>query len=89
MTIADLLTLVTGIALATEHHPDPAADATRLLDLTVAGSAREWIGERRWLVVTAEPQLPPPRRARIGGPASTSRSGSQLPRRTRPAALTV
>jgi AcrR family transcriptional regulator len=37
VTIADLLTLVTGIALATEHHPDPAAEADRLLALTVAG----------------------------------------------------
>ncbi|MGW0594101.1 hypothetical protein [Streptosporangium sp. NPDC002607] len=26
-----------GIALATEHHPDPAAEAGRLLGLTVAG----------------------------------------------------
>ncbi|MEU8266333.1 TetR/AcrR family transcriptional regulator [Sphaerisporangium sp. NPDC049002] len=37
VTIADLLTLITGIALATEQHPDPAAEAGRLLDLTVAG----------------------------------------------------
>ncbi|WP_217189398.1 TetR/AcrR family transcriptional regulator [Streptomyces buecherae] len=37
VTAADLLTLVTGIALATEHHPDPAAEARRLLDLVVAG----------------------------------------------------
>ncbi|MCK1816674.1 TetR/AcrR family transcriptional regulator [Streptomyces sp. XM4011] len=37
LTIADLLTLVTGIALATEHHRDPAAEADRLLALTVAG----------------------------------------------------
>ncbi|MFC4894673.1 TetR/AcrR family transcriptional regulator [Streptosporangium amethystogenes subsp. fukuiense] len=37
VTIADLLTLVTGIALATEHHPDPAAEADRLLGLTVVG----------------------------------------------------
>ncbi|ATE58168.1 TetR/AcrR family transcriptional regulator [Actinosynnema pretiosum] len=36
-TSADLLDLVTGIALATEHHPDPAASAARLLDLAVAG----------------------------------------------------
>ena len=35
VTIADLLTLITGIALATEHHPDPAAEANRLLDLAV------------------------------------------------------
>ncbi|RQX12398.1 TetR family transcriptional regulator [Micromonospora ureilytica] len=37
LTITDLLALITGIALATEHHADPAAAATRLLDLAVAG----------------------------------------------------
>ncbi|WP_406143389.1 TetR/AcrR family transcriptional regulator [Streptomyces sp. NBC_01012] len=37
VTITDLITLVTGIALATEHHPDPAAEADRLLALTVRG----------------------------------------------------
>lgn len=37
VTVADLVTLVTGIALATEHHPDPTAEAHRLLGLTVAG----------------------------------------------------
>ncbi|MDH2424866.1 TetR/AcrR family transcriptional regulator [Sphaerisporangium sp. TRM90804] len=37
VTITDLLNLITGIALATEHHPDPAAEANRLLTLTVAG----------------------------------------------------
>ncbi|MEV6424568.1 helix-turn-helix domain-containing protein [Streptomyces sp. NPDC051662] len=37
VTVADLITLVTGIALATEHHPDPAVEAHRLLGLTVAG----------------------------------------------------
>jgi AcrR family transcriptional regulator len=37
VTVADILTLVTGIALATENHPDPAAEADRLLALTVAG----------------------------------------------------
>ncbi|MER8070543.1 helix-turn-helix domain-containing protein [Streptomyces sp. NPDC094034] len=37
VTVADLVTLVTGIALATEHHPDPATEAHRLLGLTVAG----------------------------------------------------
>ena len=35
--VTDLLTLITGIALATEHHPDPAAEASRLLELTIAG----------------------------------------------------
>lgn len=37
VTAADLVTLVTGIALATEHHNDPAAEGRRLLDLTVRG----------------------------------------------------
>ncbi|MFB6786330.1 TetR/AcrR family transcriptional regulator [Streptomyces olivaceus] len=37
VTAADLVTLVTGIALATEHHSDPAAEGRRLLDLTVRG----------------------------------------------------
>lgn len=37
VTTADLIALVTGIALATERHPDPAAEANRLLALTVRG----------------------------------------------------
>ncbi|MET7424291.1 TetR/AcrR family transcriptional regulator [Dactylosporangium sp. NPDC005555] len=37
VTVTDVLTLITGIALATEHHPHPAAEATRLLGLTLAG----------------------------------------------------
>ncbi|GAA0970221.1 helix-turn-helix domain-containing protein [Actinocorallia libanotica] len=37
VTIADLITMVVGIALATEHHPDPAAQADRLFRLAVAG----------------------------------------------------
>ncbi|GAA2728493.1 TetR/AcrR family transcriptional regulator [Actinocorallia aurantiaca] len=37
MTIEDLITLVTGIVLATEHHPDPGTEAERLLGLAVAG----------------------------------------------------
>ncbi|MFE2596630.1 TetR/AcrR family transcriptional regulator [Streptomyces sp. NPDC059396] len=37
VTVADLITLVTGIALATEHHPDPTAEAHRLLGLAVLG----------------------------------------------------
>jgi len=37
VTITDLLTLVTGIALATENHPDPAVEAKRLLGLVIAG----------------------------------------------------
>lgn len=37
VTVADLLTLIAGIALATEHHTDPAAEADRLLGLTMTG----------------------------------------------------
>ncbi|MFF5076170.1 TetR/AcrR family transcriptional regulator [Actinoplanes sp. NPDC000266] len=44
VTISDLLTLVTGIALATEHHPDPATEATRLLDLTITGVSPATVG---------------------------------------------
>ena len=36
-TVADLITLIVGIALATEHLPDPAARADRLFRLAVAG----------------------------------------------------
>jgi AcrR family transcriptional regulator len=37
VTTADLVALVTGIALATEHHADPSGQANRLLALSVAG----------------------------------------------------
>ncbi len=37
VTIADLITLIVGIVLATEHHPDPSAAAHRLFRLAVAG----------------------------------------------------
>lgn len=37
VTIADLITLVVGIVLATEHYPDAADRANRLLGLAVAG----------------------------------------------------
>lgn len=37
VAITDLITLIVGIVLATEHHPDPAAAADRLFRLTVAG----------------------------------------------------
>lgn len=36
-TIEDLIALVTGIVLATEHHRDPAGEARRLLALAVKG----------------------------------------------------
>ncbi|PWR16854.1 TetR family transcriptional regulator [Micromonospora sicca] len=45
VTSADLLALVTGIVLATEHHRDPAAEADRLLALAVRGispNGRPW-----------------------------------------------
>ncbi|WP_131738976.1 TetR/AcrR family transcriptional regulator [Actinomadura roseirufa] len=37
VTVQDLITLIVGIVLATEHHPDPAAEAARLFRLAVAG----------------------------------------------------
>ena len=37
VTITVLITLIVGIVLATEHHPDPAAAADRLFGLAVAG----------------------------------------------------
>ncbi|WP_020668038.1 TetR/AcrR family transcriptional regulator [Amycolatopsis nigrescens] len=37
VTVADLITLIVGIVLATEHHPDHAARADRLFRLAVAG----------------------------------------------------
>ncbi len=37
VTVEDLITLAVGIALATEHHPDPAGRADQLFRLTVAG----------------------------------------------------
>lgn len=39
VTFADLSTLVTGIALATENDPDPETTATRLLSLAMTGFA--------------------------------------------------
>ncbi|PRY32477.1 TetR/AcrR family transcriptional regulator [Umezawaea tangerina] len=41
VTTADLVALVTGIALATEHHADPAGQARRLLALAVVGISPE------------------------------------------------
>ncbi|MFJ2703794.1 TetR/AcrR family transcriptional regulator [Streptomyces sp. NPDC087428] len=37
VSVADLLALIAGIAPATEHHKDSAAEADRLLGLTIAG----------------------------------------------------
>ncbi|GLW90413.1 TetR/AcrR family transcriptional regulator [Actinokineospora globicatena] len=37
VTVADLITLIVGIVLATEHHPDHATRADRLFRLAVAG----------------------------------------------------
>lgn len=37
ITVADLIALIVGIVLATEHHPDPAARAQHLFALAVAG----------------------------------------------------
>ncbi|QNP75188.1 TetR/AcrR family transcriptional regulator [Streptomyces roseirectus] len=37
ITVSDLITLIVGIVLATEHHPDPATRASRLFRLAVTG----------------------------------------------------
>ncbi|MGW4799048.1 TetR/AcrR family transcriptional regulator [Nonomuraea sp. NPDC004297] len=37
LTVSDLITLIVGIVLATEHHPDPATRANRLFAMAVAG----------------------------------------------------
>jgi hypothetical protein len=37
VTVADLIALAVGIALATEHHADPIPQADRLFRLAVAG----------------------------------------------------
>lgn len=46
VTLADLITLIVGIALATAHHPEPAAEANRLFDLIVAGVSPGEASER-------------------------------------------
>jgi AcrR family transcriptional regulator len=37
VTVADVITLVVGVVLATEHRADPRAEATRLVALAVSG----------------------------------------------------
>ncbi|TQM32964.1 TetR/AcrR family transcriptional regulator [Nocardia bhagyanarayanae] len=37
VAVADLIALIVGIVLATEHHPEPAARAERLFRLAVTG----------------------------------------------------
>jgi AcrR family transcriptional regulator len=37
VTVSDLIALVVGIVLATEHHPDASGQANRLFELAVAG----------------------------------------------------
>lgn len=41
VTVTDLIDLIVGVALATEHHPDPAARADRLFRLAVSGISPE------------------------------------------------
>ncbi|MZD08578.1 TetR family transcriptional regulator [Streptomyces sp. SID5785] len=41
VTVEDLITLAVGLALATEHHPEPTARAETLLRLAVAGISPE------------------------------------------------
>ncbi|MGW4968232.1 TetR/AcrR family transcriptional regulator [Nonomuraea sp. NPDC004186] len=47
VTVADLIALIVGIVLATEHHPDPAARAERLFRLAVAGLSPQVSAARR------------------------------------------
>ncbi|MFJ6699381.1 TetR/AcrR family transcriptional regulator [Streptomyces sp. NPDC091272] len=47
VSIGDLLTLVAGIALATEHHPGPVGEAQRLLGLAVQGLSPRGPGTAR------------------------------------------
>lgn len=37
VTVGDLIALIVGITLTTERHPDPAAEASRLFRIAVAG----------------------------------------------------
>ncbi|MFB7718323.1 TetR/AcrR family transcriptional regulator [Nocardia sp. NPDC056100] len=37
VAVADLIAVIVGIALATEHHPDPVTRAKQLFELSVAG----------------------------------------------------
>ena len=41
VTIDDVMTLIVGVVLATQHLPDPTAEAARLFALTVAGLSPE------------------------------------------------
>ncbi|MBB5076413.1 TetR/AcrR family transcriptional regulator [Nonomuraea endophytica] len=41
ITVADLIALIVGIVLATEHHPDPVTRASRLFALAVVGLSPE------------------------------------------------
>jgi hypothetical protein len=41
VTVTDLLTLIVGIVLSTEHHADQAVEAERMFRLTVAGLSPE------------------------------------------------
>lgn len=61
---ADLLALVRGIALATEGRPDAAAEARRLLDLTVRGVSPERsvpTTSDRWVSPRTRPRTTPRR----------------------------
>jgi AcrR family transcriptional regulator len=46
VTVSDLITLAAGIALATEHHPEPTARADRLFRLAVVGLSPPELGKR-------------------------------------------
>ncbi len=44
VTIEDLISLMVGIVLATQHHPEPTIEAERLFQLTVAGLSPQHSG---------------------------------------------
>ncbi|MBW0103642.1 TetR/AcrR family transcriptional regulator [Pseudonocardia sp. KRD291] len=46
VTVADLIALIVGIVLATEHHPDPADRADRLFRLAVTGLGPHGLGSQ-------------------------------------------
>lgn len=37
VTVGDLIALIVGVTLTTERHPEPAAEASRLFRIAVAG----------------------------------------------------
>jgi AcrR family transcriptional regulator len=67
VTLHDLLTLAVGIALATEHHTDPAHQADRLFRLAVEGLSPEQAEPAAKGGGGASAQAPPPGGPRAAG----------------------